>query len=33
MTNSMCTTVVEVTKNIHATVIMASWCQNQPHDS
>jgi len=25
MTNSMCTTVVEVTKNIHDAVIMASW--------
>jgi len=25
MTNSISTTVVEVTKNIHDTVIMASW--------
>jgi len=25
MTNSICITVVEVTKNIHDTVIMASW--------
>jgi len=25
MTNSMCTTVVEVTKTINGTVIMASW--------
>jgi len=25
MTNSICTTVVEVTKNIHDTVIMSSW--------
>jgi len=25
MTNSMCTTVVEVTKNIHDTLKMASW--------
>jgi len=25
MTNSMCTTVVEVTKTIHDTVIMVSW--------
>jgi len=36
MTNSMCTTVVEVTTNIHHdTVIMShdSQCQNQPHDS
>jgi len=30
MTNSISTTVVEVTKNINDTVIMASW---QPHDS
>jgi len=32
----MCTTVVEVTTNIHHdTVIMShdSQCQNQPHDS
>jgi len=27
MTNSMSTTVVEVTKNINDTVIMASWWQ------
>jgi len=35
MTNSMCTTVVEITKNIHDTVIMPhdSQCQSQPHDS
>jgi len=25
MTNSISTTVVEITKNIHDTVIMASW--------
>jgi len=31
----MCTTVVEVMKNIHDTVIMPhdSQCQSQPHDS
>jgi len=32
----MCTTVVELTKNIHDTVIMPhddSQCQSQPHDS
>jgi len=30
----MCTTVVEVTKNIHDTVLMPhdSQCQNQPQD-
>jgi len=35
MTNSISTTVVEVTKNIHDTVIMPhdSQCQSQPHDS
>jgi len=37
MKNSISTTVVEVTKNIHDTVIMASWrpgqWQSQPHDS
>jgi len=35
MTNSISTTVVEVTKNIHDTFIMPndSQCQSQPHDS
>jgi len=35
MTNSICTTVVEVTKNIHDTVITPhdSQYQSQPHDS
>jgi len=34
MTNSISTTVVEVTKHIHDTVIMPhdSQCQSQPHD-
>jgi len=32
MTNSVCTTVVEVTNNIHDTVVMAS-CQSQPHNN
>jgi len=35
MTNSISTTVVEVMRNIHDTVIMPydSQCQSQPHDS
>jgi len=35
MTNSISTTVVELMKNIHDTVIMPhdSQCQSQPHDS
>jgi len=35
MTNSISTTVVEVTKKIHDTVLMPhdSQCQNQQHDS
>jgi len=34
MTNSISTSVVEVTENIHDTVIMPhdSQCQSQPHD-
>jgi len=32
LTNSISITVVEVTKSIHVTVIMA-LCQIQPHDS